>query len=159
MIREMLGLAEGILQDLHNDHGEVASLIEEIMDSEDPAERDRLFQEMKRKLLAHSQAEQEVLYSRLQASSNQDSRAFAQEGTSEHQTVEQQLRKMTSGADKTGDHWSAELKVLQDLVDHHVDEEEGTGFDCARDDFTKEELERMAQLFQRRKEELMMRAG
>lgn len=26
-IREMLGLAEGILQDLHNDHSEVADLL------------------------------------------------------------------------------------------------------------------------------------
>jgi hypothetical protein len=27
MIREMLGIAEGILQDLHNDHGEVGEQI------------------------------------------------------------------------------------------------------------------------------------
>jgi len=27
MIREMLGIAEGILQDLHDDHNEVAELI------------------------------------------------------------------------------------------------------------------------------------
>ena len=30
MIREMLGIAEGILQDLHDDHNEVAALIERI---------------------------------------------------------------------------------------------------------------------------------
>ena len=30
MIREMLGIAEGILQDLHNDHSEVASLMNRI---------------------------------------------------------------------------------------------------------------------------------
>jgi hypothetical protein len=28
MIREMLGIAGGILQDLHNDHSEVAALME-----------------------------------------------------------------------------------------------------------------------------------
>ena len=31
MIREMLGIAEGILQDLHNDHSEVDSLMDRIM--------------------------------------------------------------------------------------------------------------------------------
>ena len=30
MIREMLGIAEGILQDLHNDHSEVDSLMDRI---------------------------------------------------------------------------------------------------------------------------------
>jgi hypothetical protein len=30
MIKEMLGIAEGILQDLHDDHEEVASLLEAI---------------------------------------------------------------------------------------------------------------------------------
>jgi hypothetical protein len=33
MIREMLGIAEGILQDLHNDHGEVDTLLDKITDS------------------------------------------------------------------------------------------------------------------------------
>ena len=159
MIREMLGMAASILQDLHNDHSEVDDLIDDIMDSEDAKERDLLFNEMKTKLLAHSRAEQEVLYSRLQASPNEELRAFAQEGTSEHQIVEQQLRKMTSGADRMSEHWSAELKVLQDLVDHHVDEEEGTGFSCARNDFETEELERMSEEFQRRKQELMTKVG
>ncbi|MGH7048101.1 MAG: hypothetical protein ACREE2_17130 [Stellaceae bacterium] len=37
MIREMLGIAEGILQDLHNDHSEVDTLLGRIMNSEDGA--------------------------------------------------------------------------------------------------------------------------
>ena len=40
MIREMLGIAEGILQDLHNDHNEVSSLMDRILDSGDRAERE-----------------------------------------------------------------------------------------------------------------------
>lgn len=41
MIKEMLGIAEGILQDLHNDHEVVASLLEAITDGEDLFERNR----------------------------------------------------------------------------------------------------------------------
>ena len=37
-----------------------------------------------------------------------------------------------------------------------VDEEESTGFSCARDEFDKDELENMATQFQRRKEELIV---
>ena len=53
MIREMLGIAEGILQDLHNDHNEVATLLERLTDGDNSSERNRLFEEMKTKLLPH----------------------------------------------------------------------------------------------------------
>jgi hemerythrin superfamily protein len=99
MIKEMLGIAEGILQDLHNDHELVASLIDDIADSEDQSERNRLFQQMRAKLLTHSRAEDDVLYRRLKASQHEASRKFAQEGEREHQLVEQQLQKMLAAED------------------------------------------------------------
>jgi hypothetical protein len=46
----------------------------------------------------------------------------------------------------------AELKVLEDLIDHHVAEEEDTGLGCARHDFKTEELEATGDEFQRRKQ-------
>jgi hemerythrin-like domain-containing protein len=158
MIKEMIGIAEGILQDLHDDHEEVASLLEAITDSEDQFERNSLFQEMRAKLLTHSHAEDEVLYSRLKKSRHETSRKFAQEGEREHQLVEQQLQKMLAADDKMSDTWMAQLTELQKLVDHHVDEEESTGFSCARDEFDKDELETMGTEFQRRKDELMVNA-
>jgi hemerythrin superfamily protein len=88
MIREILGIAEGILQDLHNDHSEVDSLMDRIMDSKDSAERAALFDEMKTKLLAHAHAEQEVLYCALEAGRSDAARSFAHEGANEHQIVE-----------------------------------------------------------------------
>lgn len=159
MIREMLGIAEGILQDLHNDHSEVDSLMGRIKESEDGAERERLFEEMKTKLLAHARAEQEVLYRPLEASQSEASRSFALEGTNEHQLLESQLQKMSADGDKASERWSAELEVLRELVEHHVGEEESTGFSCARQDFDKDELEAMAQRFQTRKAQLMTRVA
>jgi hemerythrin-like domain-containing protein len=158
MIKEMLGIAEGILQDLHDDHEEVASLLEAITDSEDQFERNSLFQEMRAKLLTHSHAEDEVLYRRLKASHDQASRKFVQDGEREHQLVEQQLQKMLAADDKMSDAWMAQVTELQKLVDHHVDKEESTGFRCARAEFDKDELETMGTQFQRRKDELMVNA-
>ena len=159
MIREMLGLAERILQDLHNDHSEVDSLMDRIMESGDGAQRAALFDEMKTKLLAHAHAEQEVLYRALEASQSEASRTFAHEGANEHQIVERQLQKLSADHDKTGEQWTAELKVLRELVEHHVEEEESTGFSCARDEFDKDELEAMAERFQTRKAQLMTRVA
>ena len=155
----MLGIAEGILQDLHNDHGEVASLMDRIEDNPENAERGALFEEMKTKLLAHAHAEQEVLYHRLEASQSEASRSFAHEGANEHQILEKQLQKMSVDGDKTSERWAAELKVLRELVEHHVEEEESTGFNCARQDFGKHELEAMAEQFQSQKAQLATRVA
>jgi hemerythrin-like domain-containing protein len=152
----IFGIAEGILQDLHDDHKEVASLIDSMMDNPDTAERDRLFEEMRSKLVPHLEAEQEVLYKRLATSKSHDARSFAQEGASEHRLVEQQLRKMWEAGGKAGEGWSAELKVLEGLIEHHVYDEESAGFSCARKEFSTEELEAMARQFQTLKAQLMV---
>ena len=110
---------------------------------------------MSTKLLAHAHAEQEILYTRMENSENGDARRFALEGKSEHAHVEEQLQKIGGVGNPMSDSWIAELKVLEDLIDHHVDEEEDTGFSYARDDFTKDQLEAMGQQFQARKQELL----
>lgn len=159
MIREMLGIAEGILQDLHNDHSEVDSLLSDIQDCDNSAERLRLFAEMKSKLLPHLDAEQEVLYQRLQNGKDAESRRFGHEGTSEHEAAEQQVQKIANIADPMSDRWEGEFKVLVDLIEHHVSEEESTGFSCARDEFDKDQLEAMRGEFQTRKAQLGTRVA
>jgi hemerythrin-like domain-containing protein len=159
MIREMLGIAEGILQDIHNDHSEVDELLGKITKSDDGTKRGRLFAEMRGKLLPHLQAEQDVLYSRLERGKSEKSRQYGLEGTSEHKIVEQQVQKIARLGSPMSDEWTAELKVLQDLLEHHVGEEESTGFSCARDEFTKKQLEAMSGEFQTRKARLGTRVA
>lgn len=158
MLREMLGMGEGILQDLHNDHQEVSALIEQIMNTEESSERTSLFKEMMNMLLAHSHAEQQVLYKKMEKSDDEKARKFALEGTNEHQIVEQQLQQMAKARNKATEQWTAQLTVLRELVNHHVREEESTGFSCARSEFDKEQLEKFGQQFQRQKQKLMAEA-
>jgi hypothetical protein len=155
MLKEMLGIAEGILQDLHNDHREVSALIEKIMDSKDSGQRTSLFNEMKTKLLAHAHAEQQVLYKPMERSKNEESRSFALEGENEHMHVEIQLKDMARATTKTTEQWTAKLTVLKELVEHHVDEEESTGFKCARAEFDKATREKMGTQFERLKKREM----
>ena len=155
MLKEMFGMAEGILQDLHNDHQEVAKLIDTIMESEDSRQRAAVFKEMMTKLLAHSKAEAAVLYAPMKKSDDEDVRSFALEGENEHTHVEQQLKMMSADRNKTSEKWTAELTVLKELVEHHVGEEESTGFKCARAEFDKAELEKMGKRFQTLKEKEM----
>ena len=82
---------------------------------------------MKTKLQGHAHAEQEVLYRRLEGSQSAASRSFAFEGSNEHQLVENQLEEMSADRDGMSETWMAELKVLRELIEHHVGEEETTG--------------------------------
>lgn len=156
MLREMLGIAEGILQDLHNDHREVDALIDEIIDSGDAQRRASLFDEVMTKLLAHAHAEERVLYARLEKSQDEEARSFALHGENEHQHVEQQLKQMKQEGPGTDERWTAQLAGLRDLVEDHVKEEESTGFSAARDVFDRAELERMSEEFQTEKARLIV---
>src|SRR3954464_180656 len=151
-------MPEGILHDLHQDHEEVSGLIEQMIQTEDGKERGTIFKQVMSMLLAHSHAEQNVLYKKMEKSENEKSRSFAYEGENEHQIVEQQLQQMARARNKASEQWTAQATVLKELVQHHVKEEESTGFSCAQSEFDSEMLEKMADQFRKQKEKLLQEA-
>lgn len=158
MLKELLGMNEGILQDLYEDHRKVAGMIDTLLETEDGGERSRLFKEMMTELTVHLDAEQRVLYRKMEKSAEEKTRKFAFEGTNEHQIAEMQLQQMAKARNKAGEQWTAQLTVLRELVNHHVEEEESTGWSCARKEFDREELDKMREQFRRQKEKLMTEA-
>jgi hemerythrin superfamily protein len=155
MLKELLGMPEGILNDLHKDHEEVKDLLEQMVKTEDGKERGAMFKEVMSQLLAHSQAELSVLYKKMEKSDDEKARSFAFEGENEHQLVEQQLQQMARARNKGSEQWTAQATVLKELVNHHVKEEESTGFSCARSEFDSEMLEKLGEQFRRQKEKLL----
>lgn len=151
-------MPEGILKDLHEDHEEVSRLIDRMIKTEENKERGDIFKEVMSKMLAHSHAEQAVLYKKMEKSDNEKSRNFAFEGENEHQLVEQQFQQMSRARNKASEQWTAQATVLKELIQHHVKEEESTGFKCAQSDFDSETLEKMADQFRKQKEKLLQEA-
>ncbi|MGE0260071.1 MAG: hemerythrin domain-containing protein [Alphaproteobacteria bacterium] len=151
-------MPEGILKDLHEDHEEVSRLIDRMIKTEENKERGDIFKEVMSKMLAHSHAEQAVLYKKMEKSENEKSRNFAFESENEHQLVEQQFQQMSRARNKASEQWTAQATVLKELIQHHVKEEESTGFKCAQSDFDSETLEKMADQFRKQKEKLLQEA-
>ena len=60
MLKELLGMPEGILKDLNQDH-EKSRPYEQMLKTEESKERTAIFKEVMTKLLAHAHAEQSVL--------------------------------------------------------------------------------------------------
>src|SRR5436189_5907076 len=143
MLKEWLGMAEGILQDLHQDHEEVGGLIEQCLKTEASAERNQIFKGIMSMLTAHSEAEQQVLYKKMQKSDDEKTRSFVFEGINEHQIVEHQLQQMARPRNQASDEWTAQLTVLKEHVSPHGKGEERTGLSCAAPEFDRAAGERM----------------
>jgi hemerythrin superfamily protein len=155
MLREMLGISERLMQRIHDDHQKVSALFEEMLATQGPAKRGELFRELRDFLTAHARAEEKVVYRRLEKSKEEAVRKFALEGGVEHGLVDELLEQLGRMRDKGSEKWTAKLTVLQEVVNHHVREEEGEGFSSIRSECEGDELDRMADQFEREKEKLL----
>lgn len=134
---------------LKEDHAEVKGLLKKMTESGGAKTRQRFFQKLKPALLAHAHAEEKTFYhALLQHDQTAD---LALEAAVEHQIVERLLEDMSNGALRP-DQFSARCKVLRELFEHHVKEEEGHIFKAARKVLAKNQLHELSTQFEAVKE-------
>jgi hypothetical protein len=141
-----------ILNLLKDDHEEVKDLLEQMCDTTGRAakKRQQLFSECKNALMAHSHAELEVFYKPL-LEQGDDPEALL-EAEVEHQVVERLLLDIDR-TEPSDEKWLAKVTVLQELLDHHIKEEESEIFKAARKTFDRKQLDTMGEAFETRKEQ------
>jgi hypothetical protein len=91
--------------------------------------RRRLLASLTAELTVHELIEEKLLYPAL--ASHPEARAIVLEGTQEHHVADvllKELRRM----DPRDERWAAKWKVLQESIEHHVEEEERLMFPIAR---------------------------
>ena len=137
-----------IYEVLKRDHRHVEHLfkrIEKALDKKDFSEVPELFDELKTELTAHSKAEQEVFYQPLKIlSADPQGKDLSWEGEEEHHVIRLLLSEL-SRVPFHSEEWSAKMKVLSEVVDHHVEEEEEEIFVKARKVFSEEDAENIAE--------------
>jgi hemerythrin superfamily protein len=137
-----------IYEVLKRDHRHVEHLfkrIEKALDKKDFSEVPELFDELKTELTAHSKAEQEVFYQPLKVlSADPEGKDLSWEGEEEHHVIRLLLSEL-SRVPFHSEEWGAKIKVLCEVVDHHVEEEEEEIFAQARKVFSDEETEQIAE--------------
>jgi hemerythrin superfamily protein len=139
-----------LLDALHADHEEVKSMLKAILGTEDAKQRTEQFREFKAAMTAHSRAEEKVLYHRMQKAEEGRSKAF--KGETEHEIVDHQMDELSRSRPKDSDRWTARCSVLRELIEHHVEEEEGEFFKTAQKLFGEEDLEMMGKEFETEKQ-------
>ena len=139
---------------LKSDHAAVKRLLRELDETTERAvkERERLVEEIEREIKMHAQIEEEVFYPAfLAATEKTDAEDMFYEAAEEHHVVDMVLPALCSANPKSHE-FSAKAKVLKDLIEHHIQEEEGEMFVKARQLFSDEQLRELGDLMQTRKD-------
>jgi hemerythrin superfamily protein len=134
-----------VLDLLHEDHEKVKSLFSEALgDGSTAGKRSRLATQIVEELKLHAELEEKLFYPELRAKSKRDSdeRENVLEAYEEHAAMKDAIRRLER--DKSSpEEKKAKIQVLCDLVDHHVQEEEGELFGEARSLLGEDELRRI----------------
>jgi hemerythrin superfamily protein len=139
------------------DHRQVAAVFDELKEELEADEQDA---ELCRELLGtidalltpHARAEERLVYPAF-AEGNEDARDPVAEGYEEHALVHLLMGQLKELPD-VDEAWCAKAKVMMDLVEHHVREEEGEQFKEARKGLTRDEAMDLGAQFEAMKMEI-----
>lgn len=112
---------QDIIQLILTDHKPLKKFIKILKDTEKPIfERQAAFEEFAPMLSLHAHAEEEALYKNIEL--DEELRVEGYEGEVEHMLAEQLIASVQGEQEEYM--WTAKAKVLAELVEHHIEEEE-----------------------------------
>ncbi len=125
---------------LERDHRRLETLLKQGLetDAASLSERTAMLERLTRELVVHEQLEEKVLYPILK--SHAEARDIVLEGYQEHHVADLLLNELQE-LPPSDERWGAKLKVLQESLEHHIEEEEGEMFKTARSVLSREQLE------------------
>jgi hemerythrin-like domain-containing protein len=132
-----------LLDTLKEEHEEVSALLRKLVDSDNARERKSLVSQIKAALVPHVKAEQKVLYDAIIALRDKDAQKDGEEGYIEHALASKTLSDLEKISDAGSPEFLATAKVLRELVEHHVKEEESNVWSDARENFSAEQRQDM----------------
>ena len=115
---------------LKKQHREVRALFKQLDRTEDPTERRRLLDDVTDALKSHSELEEEIFYPALRESGAKKAEELVLRALEEHHVVDLLLAE-TPDVDPEAENFPAKMRVLQELVEHHIEEEEAEMFELA----------------------------
>jgi hemerythrin superfamily protein len=141
---------------LKEDHQMVKRLLSDLQRAAERngAKQGELLQRITAALQTHTRLEEEIFYPAFHAAvDKEDDAKLYYEALEEHHVVDLVLPEMTD-AEPGSEEFAAKVKVLKDLVEHHVEEEEGRMFPRASKAIDKEDLKQLGERLERRRDQL-----
>jgi hemerythrin superfamily protein len=137
-----------ILDKLGQEHDEVQALLAKLVDSQKAAERTQLLKKIKAALVPHTKAEQKVVYDRVLKLKDKQAKIDGNEGYLEHEIAERTLTQLSKIQNRMSPEFTAAAKVLKELVNHHIKEEEDAIWGDVKDNFSDEDRTEMNREFE-----------
>jgi Hemerythrin HHE cation binding domain len=143
---------------LKRDHDKVKKLLAELESTTERGVKTRseLFATIKGELTVHETIEEEIFYPALMEMAK--TRDITLEGYEEHHVVDLLMGELED-LDVTDETWGAKAKVMQENIEHHIDEEEGEMFEKTRQVFDEAELSELGERMAARKESAARELG
>lgn len=144
-----------LIKILKEDHQEVKAIFTKLVKEKEAAGREKLVKKLHQEIEPHLAGEEAAFYPALKKTDQ--GRETALESLEEHQVARAVLQELMALA---GSHetFKAKATVLQELVAHHIEEEENKAFKLFKKMLKYEEAEEVLQKFQqvknRRQEEM-----
>ena len=128
----------GILNTLEREHAEVSALMQKVLSATDaPSKAEEHYPAIRKKLLMHARAEQDVLYAACEKRAVTASMIPTSLG--EHAELERMLGELDR-LPVDSQAWLEEFRRLEQTVRHHVEQEENILFERCQEAFEGSEL-------------------
>lgn len=128
-----------ILDTLKEEHDEVKDLLQKLVDGSTAAQRKSLLKQIKEALVPHVRAEEKVVYDAIIALKEKDAQQDGEEGYLEHNLADKMLATLGKITNAMSPEFGAAAKVLKELVEHHIEEEESNVWSDVRENFSDED--------------------
>ncbi|MEU4443918.1 hemerythrin domain-containing protein [Actinosynnema sp. NPDC050801] len=137
-------MATDVVELILADHRKFEELFRGLRDR--GSDRSTLLSELAALLVAHAEAEESEVYPALKRYKEVDN-AEVDHGAEEHAEGHQALLALMEVADTGSDEWESKLEELVQALNHHVDEEERTILNDARQEVSDERRDELGRLF------------
>jgi hemerythrin-like domain-containing protein len=126
---------------LRDEHRRVLALFDELEQTEEARERERLFERLKKEMLTHKEAEERTFYAALSLLPDLVDRI--EEAMEEH-ADQQELLEELDGLDVEDEDFAVQLNELREELQHHINEEENEIFVRAQQHLNEAQAKKIA---------------
>lgn len=146
---------------LKHDHEAVKQLFERLGKTTERGikTREELMRHLHEELMTHARLEEEIFYPAFRAASGKEGEVLFHEAKEEHRAVEALILPDLEKTDPASSEFAGRVKVLKDMIEHHIEEEEQEMLPKACELLGEERLEELGAQMESRRKALKRQAG
>ena len=130
---------------LKADHERVKTLLTQLSESTERGvkKRTELLARLEMEITLHTQLEEEILYPAFRKAGGKEQEVMYHEAKEEHRTVDALVLPDLKQTEPSSTEFSGRVKVLKELLEHHIEEEESEMFPKAKQLLGKAKLDEL----------------